>query len=211
MQPVETQDGSLTYAHPEHGATYRSLKGARSESDQVFVAASGVGSGGCKSVLELGFGTGLNFARTVLVCPQLDYLALEPAPLPASLWLVPPDWQQASEAVWTVEEVTLEMRPCRWQECSLEAERFDVYYHDPFGPAVCPDCWTRDCFAWAARALKPEGILVTYGAATASRREMMAAGLLVGVLPGGPGKREMTVASRSADRIACAKPWRRRC
>ena len=100
--------------------------------------------------------------------------------------------------------------PQRWQDSSLPRHAYQALYHDPFGPAVAPECWSVECFQWAAERLADDGVLATYGASSAARLAMKEAGLLVGVLPGAPGKREMTVAARDPDSISQARPWKRR-
>lgn len=210
-----TGDGSLTYKHPRHGATYRSTNGAATESRHVFV-------GGCQlvkrpdswSVLELGFGTGLNFTQTVEAADRaqvsLVYVSLEPEPLARNLWLVDDCYRDLE---WgeprTSDNVTLTVHRSRWQDFTPQAAAFDAIYHDPFGPGEAPECWTSDCFAWAAQALKPHGILSTFGASSSARLAMKEASLLVASLPGAPGKREMTIAGHCAESLAHAKPWKR--
>lgn len=207
VERLLTRDGSVTYRHRELGVTYRSLGGARAESDHVFVQGTGLPARpGPWRVLELGFGSGLNFARTLahLDGRGLDYLSCEPDPLDPRLWLVPAAWQDP--AVEQLGEVRRRLAG-RWQDCQPADGYFHAYFHDPFDPRTSPDCWTTECFAWAARALTPDGVLATYGASTAARRAMSEAGLTVGVLPGAGGKREMTVASRSPAAIARARGW----
>lgn len=212
---VITGDGSPTYLHPEHGASFRSLKGAVTESRTVFLAGSRLAHRqGTWRVLELGFGSGLNFQVTTQAAREagvaLEYVALEPYPMTPDLWLVDDCWR---ECAWGRPErqgqVTLVLQRASWQDFEPPAGHFDALYHDPFGPAVAPECWTADCFRWAARALARHGVLATYGASSAARRAMRQAQLQVGILPGAPGKREMTVASHRAELIAHARPWKR--
>lgn len=202
-QPFITADGSATYVHPQLGCSYRSLKGARSESWHVFVQPSGLlqqPPGRSWRVLELGFGTGLNYVLTrqaaLEVGVRLDYSALEPAPLAEPCWL----WGSPPECL---------MVPQRWQECQLPEGCYDCLYHDPFGPRHSPDCWTLECFQWARQRLRKGGRLLTYGASGQARRNMRAAGLMVGVYPGAPGKREMTVAALALEDLGQARPWGR--
>lgn len=214
-QPVTTSDGSLTYLHPVHGASYRSLNGAATESQWVFLRGSGLAERpGPWRVLELGFGTGLNFHITAEAAGSagvdLHYVALEPAPLPADSWLVPAPWKTLQWGVpQSFQRITLTVHRARWQEFFPPEALFDALYHDPFGPSVAPDCWSVEAFTWAKAALAPRGVLATYGASSAARRAMAEAGLYVGVLPGAPGKREMTVASREPRTINHARPWKR--
>lgn len=90
---VETADGSLTLFSRAYGQTYRSTRGALSEARAVFLEASGVAealaAGRECRVLEVGFGTGLNFLVTAQAAAEaehgaaLRYVALERA-LPAA-------------------------------------------------------------------------------------------------------------------------------
>lgn len=89
-EPVATADGSATLYSPRYGQTYHSHHGAVTESAWVFVEGSGVGrrlrAGGAVRVLEVGFGTGLNFLLTADLArgagAPLRYRALERDPLP---------------------------------------------------------------------------------------------------------------------------------
>lgn len=129
--------------------------------------------------------------------------------MPPELWLVDPRWRQADWGRPTRQDgVSLTLHRTRWQDLEPEPGGFDAVFHDPFGPAVAPDCWSSDTFAWGARALSPRGVLATYGASSASRQAMRDARLVVGILPGAPGKREMTVAAHHPEAIAYARLWK---
>lgn len=215
MKPVLTDDGSLTYLHPTHGASYRSIRGAETESRWVFLQGSGITTRSERwTVLELGFGTGLNFQLTADAARQrdvaLNYVSLEPDPMPNDLWLVEQQWRTLEwGSPLRHDKLHLSVHKSRWQDWSAPPETFDAIYFDPFGPAVAPDCWSEACFSWASRALRGDGVLATYGASSAARHAMKAAGLSVGILPGAPGKREMTVAGLTPEAIDHAKPWKR--
>jgi len=87
MATVPTTDGSLTLESSVYGESYRSRHGALSESRHVFLDASGVlealsrrsaeatATATAVRVLEVGFGTGLNFLVTA--CAVLDTIADE--------------------------------------------------------------------------------------------------------------------------------------
>lgn len=83
---LRTRDGSCTLYSARYAQAYGSQHGALTEAQEVFLAPSGVAarlaSGEVVRVLEVGFGTGLNFfvtARAALAAPgaQLHYTALE--------------------------------------------------------------------------------------------------------------------------------------
>jgi tRNA U34 5-methylaminomethyl-2-thiouridine-forming methyltransferase MnmC len=77
---------------------------------------------------------------------------------------------------------------------------FDLIYFDAFGPRVQPELWTESIFKNMYRALKPNGVLVTYSAKGSVRRAMQSVGFLVEKLPGPPGKREMLRATKHSGR-----------
>lgn len=88
-QPLVTGDGSKTLRHPTHQETYHSTFGALTESTAVFLRNSGVSErlqhGRTTRVLEIGFGTGLNFLVTASAadaerCP-LHFESIEIEPL----------------------------------------------------------------------------------------------------------------------------------
>ena len=72
-----------------------------------------------------------------------------------------------------------------------DIESFDLIYFDAFGARVQPELWTVELFSKMFRALKMNGILVTYSAKGSVRRAMLEVGFEVEKLPGPPGKREM--------------------
>lgn len=215
LSPVTTEDGSVTYHNSRVNATYRSVHGAASESRHVFLRGTRLETRPSPwRVLELGFGTGLNFATTLEAAlahgVELHYTSLEPNLIPSELWLIPEAWRSLTpDEPFRIGPVTLTIVRSRWQEYTPLAASFDAVYHDPFGPGAAPECWEAPCFAWSHAAIAPEGVLATFGASSAARRALKAAGYLVGSQPGAGGKREMTVASKSAEAISEAKPWKR--
>jgi len=62
---------------------------------------------------------------------------------------------------------------------------------------VQPDLWTENMFKIMYKALKNDGVLVTYSAKGNVRRAMQAVGFIVERLPGPPGKREMLRARKT--------------
>lgn len=75
-------------------------------------------------------------------------------------------------------------------------QEFDLIYFDAFGARVQPELWTEEIFSIMFNAIKPGGMLVTYAAKGSVRRAMLEVGLMVEKLPGPPGKREMLRATR---------------
>ena len=87
--PVITSDGSSTLRHPTHQETYHSTFGAITESNIVFLQNSGVATrlqaGIPTRILEIGFGTGLNFLVTAdaadRAASNISYVAVEIDPV----------------------------------------------------------------------------------------------------------------------------------
>lgn len=92
--PIVTSDGSATLWSPAYGESFRSRRGALSETRWVFLGSSGVAerlaAGEPTRVLEVGLGTATNLATTVAAAvaggARLTYRAWEAAPLPAEAW-----------------------------------------------------------------------------------------------------------------------------
>lgn len=231
MQPTKTADGSQTLFSERYAQTFHSDKGALSESRHIFLKASGVRKrlhkGLYTSVLEIGFGTGLNFFlsadKALSSGAKLDYSALEQTLLPADLvqslgyedylehaeiivaYLVFRDTlpQQVSLGTYPFkyEGVTLELRVGEGAEQSFQEARFDAVYQDAFSPDANPELWTEAFFGKLYKALKRDGVLTTYSVKGDVRRRLQALGFEVQKRPGPPGgKREMLRARKPGGR-----------
>ena len=163
------------------------------------------------SILEIGFGTGLNALVTYLKHTDLNlsihYETVEAYPLSweeASLMNFPsvlntpalsPIFEQMHTCAWD-EPIALsptfsfKKRLQRFEEIDAPAS-FDLIYFDAFGAQVQPELWEVSIFQKMYNALKPNGYLVTYAAKGSVRRAMQACGFSVERLPGPPMKREM--------------------
>lgn len=73
---------------------------------------------------------------------------------------------------------------------------FDLIYYDAFAPSRQPELWSRDVLKKITDLLAPNGIWVTYCAKGQVKRDLASLGLTVETLPGPPGKKEMTRATR---------------
>ncbi|TVR16646.1 MAG: hypothetical protein EA391_07355 [Balneolaceae bacterium] len=77
--------------------------------------------------------------------------------------------------------------------------------HDPFSPDVNPGLWTPDVFKQLYQISTSDAILATYCAATSARAAMAVANWNVARARGALGKREMTIASKSAEKLLTFK------
>lgn len=222
--PITTADGSMTLLDQDSELHFRSLRGARSESEYVFFDSSRLNTQPFPwRVLELGLGTGLNFLVTAQhhlrhqkenPGARLEYHVVEASPLPIrALKALQHESQFAAELCALLSEsvshsqmgqvsqvhksgISIFLYHDFWQNVKLpESLQVQAIYHDPFGPKDNPDCWTVECFQWSGKHLSEKGRLVTYAANTPLRRAMVEAGLFIGSQKGSQQKREMTVAA----------------
>lgn len=211
-----TNDGSTTLFLPEWEEPYHSKHGAIQESDHVFIKN---GLEFCVehknqssiSLLEMGFGTGLNCLLTYQAALNLgieiNYVALEAYPVSlkevaqlnfptilksAKLQKV---FEHLHESPWNQPvsiNSTFELTKLQQQFEHFSSENtFDLIYFDVFGIRVQPELWTDSIFEKMYNALKNGGILVTYASNGNARRAMLQAGFTVEKIKGPHGKREM--------------------
>lgn len=209
---IQTRDGSTTIHIEDWDECYHSRFGAIQEALHVFIKNGlSLFEKDSVSVLEIGFGTGLNAFVTFLESQKgnqiIDYTGVEAYPVTA---------EEASLMNYVAElnaenerSVFEKLHECNWEEkidfssnFSLtkrkqffsditDIEKFDLIYFDAFGFDVQPELWSPEIFQKMYNALKPDGILVTYAARSIIKRNMIEAGFTVEKLPGAPGKREM--------------------
>jgi tRNA U34 5-methylaminomethyl-2-thiouridine-forming methyltransferase MnmC len=223
MERVRTEDGSSTLYDPALGVHYRSIHGARTEASTVFIDGTRLTRReGPWHVLELGFGAATSFEVAVEAARAagvaLHFHSVERSPLDPMLLadrtgepgamarraLMSAAARGRGKVEVTSDDglITLSLHIGGWAE--LQPLRFeaDAIFHDPFSAATNPDCWTQECFAWHAQHMHARTVLATYGAATAARRAMWAAGLHVATLPGAGKKREISIAALDPRAIA---------
>ncbi|MEX0275559.1 MAG: tRNA (5-methylaminomethyl-2-thiouridine)(34)-methyltransferase MnmD [Flavobacteriaceae bacterium] len=214
---ITTADGSKTIYIEEWNEHYHSKHGAVQEAYHVFIrnglhlfTDTGI------AILEMGFGTGLNALATLLEAPKqrlkIHYTGIEKYPI-AKNELIQLNYAQQLGEPELASSLAL-MHACEWgretpitDTFSLKKEKgdflemdyegkFHLVYFDAFGPRVQPELWEEDLFHKVYRAMRPQGVLVTYSAKGSVRRAMQSVGFVVERLPGPPGKREMLRASK---------------
>lgn len=215
---IKTHDGSTTIHLKEWDECYHSKFGAIQEANHVFIK-NGLNLFENKkiSILEIGFGTGLNAFITFLESKNrsldINYVGAEAYPV--SLAEVKA-MNYVSELKAENETIIFEkMHDNNWEEKIDLSEDFtltkrkqfftdiddldcfDLIYFDAFGYRVQPELWSTAIFKKMYDALKTNGILVTYAARGVVKRSMIEVGFTVEKLAGPPGKREMFRARKS--------------
>lgn len=209
-----TADGSNTLFNEEIGEHYHSSHGALQESKHVFIEAGlkyGLEKFGKPEIdiLEVGFGTGLNFLLSYAHCEEvakkLNYHSIEAFPLTAET-IASTGYSQYVPTIWSSffdkYEQAINSEVELFPNCRLEishttlqnftiAKQFDVLYFDAFSVRHQPELWTNEMIAHACSFLRIGGIFVTYAITGNLKRAVKSCGFEIEKLPGAPGKREM--------------------
>ena len=217
----ETLDGSHTLYLEELDEHYHSTFGAIQESEHVFIQA---GLSICQrrevSILEVGFGTGLNCYLTLLRAQDsgqhIRYFAVEKFPLTQEVYnrlnygthqntnasdifstIHKAAWDQESEIVehFYLFKISGDLLQLNYELLP----NFDLIYFDAFSPEKQPELWEQIVFERLFAKMKNNSILVTYCAKGSVRRALQAVGFKVERIPGPPGKREMIRAIKQKD------------
>ena len=222
----QTADGSRTLYVPQMDEHYHSIKGARTESQHIFIQmglqASEISS---PRVLEVGFGTGLNAWLTLCESERVQrsvyYTGLELYPLlwetVAQLEYVDKEerimvdgathsafhlFEEMHRAPWGREvaltpHFTLRKEQTDVTRTTLDAySAFDVIYFDAFAPEKQPEMWTQELFFRLYALLNPDGMLTTYCAKGCVRRMLQTVGFAVERLAGPPGGKREILRAR---------------
>ncbi len=224
---VTTADGSNSLFSDTYDQTFHSDKGAVAESKHVFLNASGIVDLVAQqehkqlNILEVGFGTGLNFFLTsdlfIAKDISLHYTAFEHSLLTSDV-IASLNYDKHLEHLnlynqfldfrknFKEETSTFEFRFENIQLTillgdALEQSVADAYFHavyqDAFSPEANPELWSEDFFKRLQKSMLPEAKLTTYSVKGDIRRRLQGLNFEVTKQPGPPnGKREMLMAQK---------------
>ncbi len=210
LKIITTQDGSHSLLNEALDETYHSRHGAVQESEYVFIE-KGLNfmldsDKESVSILEVGFGTGLNALLTVNSSEKskinIAYSTLETHPIPEEIWstlnystnkflfekIHTSAW---NEWVAVTSHFKLLKREESLQAVNLSDQQFDLIYFDAFAPNKQPEMWEHSLLQKISKSMKSGAVFVTYCAKGQLKRDLKSLGLVVESLPGPPGKREM--------------------
>lgn len=220
---ITTADGSKTIQIEGWNEQYHSVHGAIQEANHVYIKqgllffyAEVISNPHHKiSILEIGFGTGLNAILTLLASEELklniDYCGVEAYPVSSeelaqlnyieALDIKTTYFEDIHKSNWEASnEITKQFSLLKQQKYFDEiadVNCYDLIYFDAFGSRVQPELWTEAIFKKMYDALKPNGILVTYSVKGTVKRVLRSVGFTVKRLEGPPGKRHMLRAVKS--------------
>lgn len=218
---LKTDDGSMTIHLPDINEQYHSKHGALQEANHVFLKMGlqpllEKFKGMPLSILEIGFGTGLNCLITHEASKSkkltIHYTAVEAFPVTTEEWKAmdygkllgttqaQEVFQKMHKLPWETKEALslsflLKKQKKEFKEIN-DKEAYNLIYFDAFGARVQPELWTESIFQLMYDSLQNNGVLVTYSAKGSVRRAMQSVGFTVERLEGPPGKREMLRATK---------------
>jgi tRNA U34 5-methylaminomethyl-2-thiouridine-forming methyltransferase MnmC len=172
LEIVKTADGSNTIYNAEVGENYHSKHGALQESKHVFEHS------GLKyflernqipkavSILEVGFGTGLNFLLSADHCfeekIELNYTGIEAYPLSTEIisqtgydqYVSPDAWKafikkyedSLNRGIDILPTCKLQIAHCKLLDFRSE-QQYDLIYFDAFAAAYQPEMWDEAAIA----------------------------------------------------------------
>ncbi len=211
-----TEDGSHTIFIPELNEHYHSTHGAIQEAIHVYINA------GLKysdknpiSILEIGFGTGLNAYLTLVEAENnkrsIIYHSLEHYPIEEEQLKVLnyPDlidfekrnlFNQLHESEWnksceisnhfSLKKISGDLKKVDFKD------KYDLIFFDAFAPDIQPKLWTEVIFRKLYNCLNSDAKLVTYCSKGIVKRALRASGFEVKRLAGPPGKHHILRASK---------------
>ena len=215
---IITDDGSTTIRIPDWDENYHSTHGAIQEAKHVFIK-NGLDlfqKQDSISILEIGFGTGLNAFITFLETvnkEKVNYVGVEAYPI-SSEEIAQMNYVTELQAT-QYQAVFDKMHSCDWESQQnitdnfiltkrkqffqdiADKEQYDLIYFDAFGFPLQPELWSEAIFKKMYEALLPKGTLVTYACRSSIKNAMLSVGFSIEKLPGAPGKREMLRATKN--------------
>ncbi|NNE27076.1 MAG: tRNA (5-methylaminomethyl-2-thiouridine)(34)-methyltransferase MnmD [Saprospiraceae bacterium] len=228
MRPLDqsihaSKDGSHTAYSAKYNAHYHSIYGALEESIHVFISA-GLFYLQRKerrtiSILEMGFGTGLNALLTLIEAKRFNlniaYQTVETDPFDKALV----DKLNYTEILNLQPELVNQfhqMHACSWnedhklndrfafkkhladiRELALQEYTYDLVYFDAFAPSCQSYLWEEELHEKIYKSLNKGGVLVTYCTQGAFKRHLKNLGYKLDILNGPAKKREMVRAVKA--------------
>ncbi|MBR9846163.1 MAG: tRNA (5-methylaminomethyl-2-thiouridine)(34)-methyltransferase MnmD [Algicola sp.] len=161
------------------------------------------------AILEVGFGTGLNAVLTLLNSEELkqhiNYVGVEAYPVSSkelnqlnyaeALQIKEKLFEDLHQSEWEIpQDITQYFTLTKLKRYFNDIDdinRYNIIYFDAFGARVQPELWTEALFKKMYKALKHNGVLVTYACKGSVKRALKSVGFTIERLEGPPGKRHM--------------------
>ena len=229
---ILSKDGSSTLYSPIYQQFYHNPNGAIAESRHVFFETPGLDSffseNKSLTILEVGFGTGLNFLLATdyylknNCTSPLHFYSIEVAPVTSTKALelnyaeqlsspdlapvLPNVFKELNSGLNIIKpvpgsDITLHLFIGDFVDADFKDLTTDFIFHDPFSPEVNEELWSSEVFERLLGFSRNHTILTTYCAASKARGAMANAGWFTARAKGALGKREMTLASPDKNQL----------
>jgi len=201
-QPVNTDDGSVTFYSKRYKEHYHTTVGAKLEAVNKYFLPGKLPSRlktGPVEILDVCFGLGYNslvsFSQALAQKSSLNITALEMDRnvVQAASETITDDtdqdtWRKILNSLYQTSAFESENQKCGieilWGDARHTIEsvsgKFDLIFLDPFSPPRNPELWTLEFFQKLRKLIKPDGLLLTYCAAIPVRSGLLKAGFFVG-------------------------------
>ena len=215
LKIIKTSDGSDTIFNSELNESYHSLHGSINESNVVYIQNGlefylNQNKKNNIKILEVGFGTGLNFLLTYIFIERrkekISYHTLEPFPLPNNIIeklnyikKVGDQYNKIFKSSHSIlpgiindmdKKIDFLKSKISLEEINL-SEKYDIIFFDAFAPSKQPSIWKKKNLEKIYACMRDGSILVTYCSSGQFKRDLKSIGFKVDVLPGPKGKKEM--------------------
>lgn len=231
---VITRDGSHTVYSTRFDQHYHNPNGAVAESRHVFFEQTDLldelASDNPITILEVGFGTGLNLLLLMDCClslsytAQINYYSIEGFPLdsktagalnyaehldhPELIANLDDIFDNLSEGMNhfdVSDNISVHLFKGMFEDFPDNEIGAQYIFHDAFSPDVNPELWTGDVFEKIARISADNTILSTYCAASKVQGALAWAGWKIAKTQGALGKREMILAALDPKKLEKSK------
>lgn len=228
---VETRDGSHTVYSSRFHQHYHNPNGAVAESRYVFFEQTGLfedlETRDELSILEVGFGTGLNlllltdYLKSEDLTTKVNYYSIEGYPLSAKTvaqfnYGQHLDYPETTSVLKEIfgriskgmnhfalsRQVSLHLFYGMFEDFAPDNFQANYIFHDAFSPDANPELWTGDTFKKLSEYSAEDALLSTYSAASKAQGALAWAGWKVAKTQGALGKREMILAALDANRLS---------
>ncbi len=209
---IQTSDGSYTLYSNCFNQHYHSINGAKTESLHIFINLGLKNFKNYKiSILEIGYGTGLNALLTYLHNKDLNneiiYHGIDNNIIFKvsfdkifSLFSIPGEeiemfYLSGTQDVFVSDKFLLQKELIDFN-VFFPAKKYDIIYFDAFSPEVQPDMWSYDNLQKIINSLNQGGLFVTYCVQGKIKQTLRDLGMNVKRYPGPPGKRHVLRATK---------------
>ena len=215
---IGTGDGSCTLKNEYFGETYHSINGAVAESMHIFINLGLRNfSNSNISILEIGYGTGLNAMLTFIENQTLGntifYHGIEKFPIDKETFL--PFLKHTPDLATKLDTDTA-LKFCEsWNseikisptfsllkqntdfEIFVPDRKYNLIYFDAFSPDTQPEMWSLENLRKIINNLTDDGFFVTYCCKGILKQNLRSIGLNVKRMPGPKGKRHVIRATKN--------------